>query len=178
MPMSYMRKVNLKNLDNCLVIFGGLALAGLFLVHTPFSAGVDVTIRYLAFPIFALVLFFAHASRKKNALHQWMRYFFALIMWPLLALLSWPYLLVINAVTADGSIRKVSGPVTEKFGAGSRSSAYVIKLLDLATGEQVNVPISQSEWKGVKVGAGYKFCYFNGRFGIPYYWRSAGPPVC
>ena len=67
MPMSYMRKVNLKNLDNCLVIFGGLALAGLSLVHTPFNAGVDITIRYLAFPIFALVLFVAYASPKKNA---------------------------------------------------------------------------------------------------------------
>jgi hypothetical protein len=177
--MRCMRPVKLKNLDTCFGIFACPAAATLLLVRTPFNAGFDLTIRYLAFPLLALVLFVAHASRKKNERHPWMRYFFALIIWPMLVVFSWPYLLVVNAAAADGSTLEVSGPVTEKFAAGSsRSKSYVIKLLDQATRDQVDVPISRSEWDIVKVGDGYKFCFFNGRFGVPYYWLLAGQPVC
>lgn len=166
-----------KNLDNAFGIFVVLSLLGLLLLKTEFNGGFSLALQYLAPPLFLLVMGAAHANRKKVQ-PSWLAYFFALVMWPLLVVFSWPLLLVANAAAADGSVLEFSGPVSNKFMAGTRSREHVVTLLDQATRNEVKISIPPDAWDAAKIGEVYKFCFFNGKFGVPYYWRFAGPPPC
>ncbi len=175
-----MSKIWTNKADSLLMLY---ALGGggfLFSIGTTFNGGVGLTVKYLAVPLAIVVISFAYIRGRylptKEKVKAWL--FLCFLLYPMILLFAWPYVLAFNALTATGETVAVTGTITRKSTAGAKSVAYVVSIRNPQTGQDSQVAVSKEDYESMSLGDSYQFCYYRGRFDIPFFWRFSGQPAC
>jgi hypothetical protein len=169
-----------KRLDTMLMLYMGISSIFLFTIGTTFNGGVGLTAKYLAAPLAIIVFAFTYVrsrglptKTKINAL-----LLFGVLIYPMILLFAWPYVLAFNALAATGETIAISGGISRKSTSGAKSTAYIVSIRNQQLDEDVQISVSKRDYDHMAIGDSYKFCYYQGRLGIPYFWRFLGQPQC
>ena len=175
-----MRKSAEKSQGYLLLAYMAGSGAFLFSIGTTFNGGFWLTVKYLALPLGIALAAFTYARSRALERHMklqvWL--FVMLMLFPIVVLMAWPYVLAANALVPSGAIVAVSGVITSKSASAGRSTFYVVTVRDPNSGNEDRIQISRAAYEVIAIGDSYKFCFYDGRFGIPFYWRLSGPPEC
>ena len=93
--------------------------AGFFLIATQsvFNGGLSFSVRILWFPLALLIFGFTWLNRRFFYAMQsrWKTWLAALAWYPVSLLLTWPYVMALNAATSTGDRMAYSGPIQRKW---------------------------------------------------------------
>ncbi len=86
--------------------------------------------------------------------------------------MSWPYLMIVNAVTGQGDKITYSGPVVKKWvGGNGRRDWYEIDVMDTNSAKVITIEVQRGQYDSFQPGDKFVVEYLRGGFGIPYRWR-------
>lgn len=151
------------------------------LIESVFNGGFDESVRWLWLPWLVLVI--GYLVRYRRWLRErfggetWKAIGTAAVMYPILVLMSWPYVMAVNAVRDVGLI-EYDGRVEKKWISEGRVREHMLEIRDSGTA-QATVPVGQDLYESAQVGQFAHCTYWQGAFGIPYRWRyGEAAPVC
>ena len=151
-----------------------VGLGFLLLIHSVFNGGFTFSARILWLPL-ALVIFgftaFFHRDFERITRNRWKAWMIAALFYPLSILISWPYVMAVNAFFPAGRTITFHGPVIRKWESSGRSKSYLIVILDQSSGEEVTLQTSEAKYRQVSEGDGIGETFSVGLFGIPFRWR-------
>ena len=161
--------------------FMTISFAFLMGIETTFNGGVFISAKYLCVPLAVGVIFFVNVNINRIRVHApwsnlkiWL--FSLLLFYPLILLMSWPYVLATNAILSSSEVVELGGIVNEKFiTTGKNGSSYHLKTTDVETLEKIELNVSKSEYQHIKEGDIYHHQFYKGAFGIPWHWRGNRP---
>lgn len=158
------------------------AMILLGLIETVFNGGFYFSLRILWLPL-AIVIFgvtaYCHKDlpRGRNGKGpRWFPWVMAAVLYPLTLLMSWPYVLLVNALLPSRGPVTYAGPVIEKPLSGGRTTTYLIVLDDFHTGEPITLAVSREAYDKIPLGMIVDQTFTIGGLGIPYNWRFARSP--
>ena len=160
-------------------------VASMLALDTQFNAGFESSPRSFGMLFFVvgvvlLVLFHRRIAEAFTS-GSILRLSLVVAAWGMIAYVSVPYAILVNALTAPGTTVLIEGPVAEKFidqGKGAERG-HIVVLFDAKTHDQARFLVSEANYNAVAIGATYSRCMYQGRFGIPFVWRfSKREPVC
>lgn len=151
-----------------------VGLGFLLLIHSVFNGGFTFSARILWLPL-ALVIFgftaFFHRDFEKINRNRWKAWMIAALFHPLSILMSWPYVMAVNAFFPSGRTITFHGPVIRKWESNGRSKSHLIVILDQSSGEEVTLRTSEAKYRQLSEGDGIGETFSVGLFGIPFRWR-------
>lgn len=162
----------------------GLYLLGsgvfLFSIGNTFNGGFELTVKYLALPLAIIFILFSYVrGRRLSGNEKFKAWLFnGLLIYPMILVMSWPYLLAFNAIAAGDKVVAITGAITDKTIAGTKSPAYVVSVTNPETGRISRIAVSQKDYERITIGDSYQFCFYVGRLGLPFFWKFSGQPAC
>lgn len=154
--------------------FGGAAFF-LLSIESTFNGGFGLTVRYGSLPLAILIFGYTYWYRQelaricRSGKMVWIR---ASLLYPVVLLLSWPYVLGVNAFTGSGETITFTGPVEEKWITKGRHTGYHIAIRDSKTQEEVRLNCSESRYQTLQIGDSVSESFEVGGLNIPYRWKS------
>jgi hypothetical protein len=152
-----------------------VAVGLLVAIETPFNDGFVESIMWSFLPI--LMLCAAFTRQYMNPLQILSRrsvaniWFWTFLMAGGLALISWPYALLVNATFGESQEVEIGGFVEDKLTSGKRSpSVLVIRSERLKQTVKLQVP--KARYDAIRVGERHTECFFVGSLGFYYRWRD------
>lgn len=149
-------------------------------IQTTFNGGVYLTMQYVPIPLALIIFGFTavktHREREPNLKRQ--AWFLAIIMYALAVLFSYPYLLALNSIGIQDETVEYAGPITDIHKSSSGKYPSTITIRDIYTNKHVELRVNRAQADQLFLGASYKFCFYRGRFDIPFVWRFSEPPKC
>ncbi|MGH8048038.1 MAG: hypothetical protein ACREKL_12420 [Chthoniobacterales bacterium] len=152
-------------------------LGGLFFliaIDSTYNGGFYFSASHLWLPLAALIFgytwwhrkYFVSVTKRKKS--PWIT---AAIVYPLVLLMSWPWLMALNAVTGTGAMVTYSGPIQGKWINHGKSRSYHFSILDDSSHEIIKLNCNASEYSRLSIGSIASRTFQLGGFGIPYRWR-------
>lgn len=143
------------------------------LIHSTFEAGFVLAVKVLWLPLG--ILFFAcgwWSLRKRypqggRPMKTWGA---TVGLYLVFLLLSWPYVLLVNALTASDETMQVRGKVVERHEEKGRHPSYVLIVKDIQTGEDIPLETDEKTYRQIGLGDEYAQKLRVGGFGIPFRW--------
>jgi hypothetical protein len=162
----------------CICLFYFYLTGGVFflvVIESTFNGGFYFSMRMLWLPVAILVFGFSWLNRRSFSDQMgssWKMWATVVALYGLILLMSWPYVMAINAATSSGEKIIYSGPIQQKWIAhDSRGKSYQIDLFDLSTSSAITLTISPREYALLSKGDIFKTEFIRGGFGVPYRWR-------
>ncbi|MFO6418600.1 hypothetical protein ACLBKS_00180 [Hylemonella sp. W303a] len=107
--------------------------------------------------------------------------FVAFVMAVVIAFMSWPYVLLINAAFGTQESIDVGGRVIAKHeirGKGNTVS-YILDMQPASLEGPLSMSVARETYRRVKVGEHHSRCFYRGGLGLAYRWRySDTQPYC
>lgn len=161
--------------------FMAISIAFFVGIETTFNGGFSVSAKYLSVPLAVGVILFVKININKikvyapwSDLNIWL--FSILLFYPLILLMSWPYVLATNALLSSDEVIELGGRVDEKFiTKGKNGSSYHLRTVDENTLDKAELNVSKGEYENIMEGDIYYHQFFKGAFGIPWHWRGTRP---
>jgi len=151
----------------------------MILIESVFNGGLKESVRWLWLPWLALVVGYVVRYRRWLAEcyrgKAWKAFGLAALIYPLLILMSWPYVMAANAAGDGGSI-EYAGRIEKKWISGGKTTSHLFDILS-ANAARTTVQVNEHVYETAQVGQHVHCSYRQGLFGIPYRWRygEAGP---
>ena len=158
-----------------------IGLAFLLGIKTTFNGGFSLAAKYLCIPLAVAIIFFVKTNIHKVRPHvQWSDFkiwlFSMLLVYPLIVLMSWPYVLAANALFSSRETVELGGLVDKKFiTSGKYGPSYHIRTTDLRTLDQAKLNVTEQEYRGIREGETYHQYFYEGAFGIAWHWSGQAP---
>lgn len=173
------RSFVIRHARSLLLVFALGSLVFLGIIDTPEDGKwVALAFEWLGLPVAVAVFAFTHVHRNEPVAGKpgrWRPWLLAILTYPMFLVLSWSYLLGLNAVLpATGSV-EYRGRIIEKHESHGRHSSYSIRLIDERTKESVTLAVSACDYPSLAEGQTYVECFETGRLGIPFHWRYGAP---
>jgi hypothetical protein len=154
---------------------GGAAVF-LLLIESVFNGGFAQSIKWLWLPLAVLIFGFTWLNRylfHANSGSSRQSWLFAFILYPVVLLLSWPYVMALNAATASGDTMTYRGPVVQKRIDHSRryGDSYQIELQDTRSTEIITLTVPPARYSSLSVGDVTTEEFLRGGLGILFRWR-------
>ena len=124
----------------------------------------------LALVIFGFTARFRRDFENINR-NRWKEWMVAALFYPLSILMSWPYVMAVNAFFPAGQTITFHGPVIRKWESNGRIKSYLIVILDQSRGEEVTLQTSEAKYRQLSEGDGIGETFSVGLLGIPFRWR-------
>lgn len=160
------------------LLLGAYLLGALFFlvaIESVFNGGFFFAISWLWLPLLVIVFGFTWWYRerlyrlaKNSKVRMWV---IAALMYPLVLLMSWPYMMALNAATATGARVVYKGPIVRKWVSKGKSTSYHIDIYDEATRMPVTLNCSSQRYDSLSEGQVISREFQLGGFGIPFGWR-------
>jgi hypothetical protein len=155
----------------------------LILVHGPFNEGFLVSMKWLWAPILILCVaftkFYFENIRNSTYMSKLKIWTTMLTVYASILFMSWPYVLLLNAVSTDRKTLDLGGVIIEKFVTGSKTNSYVVNTRNVHTNEEKKLQVTKEKYEHLQVGDVQKQCFFIGGLGLPFSWRfAAEQPSC
>ena len=179
-----MAKLLVKYETSLILLFLGGGIFFLIQIKTLEFYGFLEAIKWLAVPIALLVFGFTYKNFQylavRNGDKQTNPWWGALLYYLGLLVFSWPYVLAANAIAGNENLTIISGSIEQKVADKTRGGGlrYLIKIREEKSGILVTQEINEEKYHSVIEGENYSYCFYQGRFGIPYHWREDPPPNC
>jgi len=148
----------------------------LMTIESVFNGGFDFSVRILWIPIGILIAGFTWWCRhdfERILNSRWKAWVTAGLLYPIALLMSWPYVMALNALLPSNSSVTYEGPVTRKFISGGRRNSYQVVIRDRSTQKEVTLSTSESRYGELSPGNTIQETFSVGRLGIPFRWRHA-----
>ena len=160
-------------------MFGGLVC--LLLVESVFNGGFDFSTKILWLPLGLLIFGYTWVNRQffyiemRSVRKPWL---YAVMLYPMAILLSWLYMMLINAVTSSGDALVYRGPVEHKWvhhGGVRFGDSYEIDIRNADSSEVVTITVTPERYASISKGDVLAAEFKRGGFGIPFRWRFHKP---
>lgn len=145
----------------------GVSIVFLLRIESVFNGGFHDTVKALWLPVGLLVFGFTWLFGSR-----WQEWIIAAFLYPTLLLMSWPYVMVANALTSTGETVTYNGAITDMWITASRFPSYQIVFLDQETQEEVILPVSRLDYDELSLGDRVQSTFSVGGLGIPFRWRQ------
>ncbi len=155
-------------------IYIGISLFLLLRLESIFNGGFDYSVRILFVPLAVIIFGYTWINRKflysvnKKKVTTW---FVAILFYALTLLMTWPYVMAINAFTGNGEEIVYEGPIESKWISKGRRWSYHIEVRDNKTSEIVTLNCSKKFYNSVSEGSQISEHYYIGGLGFPYRWK-------
>ncbi len=157
---------------------GGLVF--LLLIDSTFNGGFFFSVKHLWLPLALLIFGYVWVNRgffraeMRSSIKPW---FIAALLYPTALLMSWPYLMAVNAATGHGETLTYQGPIERKWIQHGRNNfnSCMIDIKDTTSAEVVPLVVSPQSYASLLPGEMVSVSFRRGGLGIPYRWRSEGP---
>ncbi|RYD84392.1 MAG: hypothetical protein EOP84_05620 [Verrucomicrobiaceae bacterium] len=146
----------------------------LFAIESVFNGGFTFSLRILWAPWALLIVGFGgwnYDFLARETRSRWRPWLFAILTYPVVLLMSWPYVMALNAVTGSGTTVIYEGPIMEKRITGGRHPGHVVEILNKQSAELVTLRCSEARYHQLSEGDVFRETFFVGGFGIPYRWK-------
>jgi hypothetical protein len=160
------------------LFFAYILGAGFFLIaiESTFNGGFNFSVCVLWLPLALLVFGFTFLNRKflyAKVRSRWNVRGLAIVFYPILLLMTWPYVMALNAITGSGVCVTYTGAIQRKWVHHSPryGDSYEIDVLNTATSRTNTFTIPRDTYDQLRVGDIYVTKFLSGGFGIPYRWR-------
>jgi hypothetical protein len=161
------------------LFFAYLAGAMLFLVliDSIFNGGFFFSVKLLWLPLAVVIFGFTWVNRdllRSETGSSRKPWFIALLLYPVALLMSWPYMMALNAATARGGSLVYQGPIERKWihhGGRRFGDSCEIDIRDTHSSELITISVSSEKYASLSQGDTVTVEYMRGGFGIPYRWR-------
>jgi hypothetical protein len=146
----------------------------LFSIESVFNGGFWFAISHLWVPLLIVIFGYTWWYRirlyqiSRNKISVWAT---AIIFYPVAVILSWPYVMALNAVTGSNKEVTYRGPIQKKWMSQGRSTGYHIVVLDESSKELITLNCSNKVYDTLSEGQIFSKNFKVGGFGIPYRWR-------
>ena len=153
------------------------AMLFLILIDFIFNGGFFFSVKVLWLPVAVVIFGFTWVNRDflgaemRSGRKPW---FIAATLYPVALLMSWPYVIALNAATARGDTLVYKGPVERKWihhGSRRYGDTCEIDIRDKQSSEVITIPVSSEKYASLSEGETVTVEYMRGGFGIPYKWR-------
>lgn len=152
----------------------------LLLIESVFNGGLSFAVRILWLPLALLIFGFTWVNRqffydaKRSVVAPWL---IATLLYPVALLMSWPYMMALNAATAKGDSQIYAGPIVRKWihHAARSGDECEIDIRDRQSSQVITITVSPIYYTSHSVGDIATAEFMRGGFGIPYRWRSRQP---
>ena len=164
------------------LLFAYLVGGGFFLVaiESVFNGGFYFSVRILWLPLALLVFGFTWFNRHflyREMQSFWKTWATAVAAYLMFLVMTWPYVMAVNAATSNGEKMVYGGQIQRKWiGHGSRSRFYEIDVFDSSTSQVVTFDVSPEKYASLREGEIFTTGFIRGGFGIPYRWRFRSQP--
>ena len=153
------------------------ALLSLAVIESPGNSlndGFVSSIKLLALPVGVIVFtitYFSHNTLMVHPGKPWQPWLNAVLLYPMLLLLSPPYVMAINALSIKDTPIIYSGPILEKFVHSGKSRSLNIRMQDTHSGKNIELQLSCEEYSKVAEGDPYCVAFNQGLLNMPFRWR-------
>ena len=151
----------------------------LWLIESVWNGGFSFSAKILWLPLAVLIFGFTWANRRffrtamRSGFKPWLM---AALLYPIALLMSWPYVMALNAATARGDTVVYKGPIERKWIHSNRSrDTCEVDLRNTQSAEVITVSVSHQTYASLSVGEMAEVTFMRGGFGIPYQWRFHRP---
>lgn len=159
-----------------ILLFTYLGFAGFFLLRLEsiFNGGFHYSIQKLWFPLAIVIFSYTWINRKffysvnQNKIATWV---VAAIFYGLSLLMSWPYVMAINAVTGNGEKIRYEGPIVKKWISKGKHWSYHLDIRDKRTSKTVTLNCNKAFYHSINEGDDVVDTYIIGGLGFPYRWK-------
>jgi hypothetical protein len=140
-------------------------------------------LKWSAAPILLLSIAFTHRYMRRMTQFSirspasiWL---YTFLTAAILAFMSWPYALLINATIGQSASIEVGGRVQEKFVSKSRSTTFVLVTWSQQLNREIRLTVPEATYVATRPGDNYAECFYVGSLGFFYRWRySDSLPSC
>ena len=159
------------------------ALLSLAVIESPGNSlndGFVSSIKLLALPVGVIVFtitYFSHNTLMVHPGKPWQPWLNAVLLYPMLLLLSPPYVMAINALSIKDTPIIYSGPILEKFVHSGKSRSLNIRMQDTHSGKNIELQLSCEEYSKVAEGDPYCVAFNQGLLNMPFRWRYGSNPA-
>jgi hypothetical protein len=159
-------------------MLGGVVFV--LLIDSVFNGGFSFAMKILWLPLALLIFGFTYVNRQffyvetRSRRKPWL---LAALLYPLAILMSWPYVMALNAATSSGDTVTYGGPVERKWIHHSPrfGDTCEIDIRDTHSSEVVTVTVPPEKYGSISQGDIATVEFTRGGFGIPYRWRFHKP---
>jgi hypothetical protein len=152
------------------------ALLFLLLIDSVFNGGFDFSVKILWLPLALVIFGFTWVDRQFLYAQMGSRrapWINATLLYPIAILMSWPYMMALNAATSRGDTLNYTGPIERKWIQHSPRSGdtCMIDFRDRQSSQLVTIRVSSAYYGAHSEGEIASAQFLRGGFGIPYKWR-------
>ena len=147
----------------------------LILIQSTFNGGFWQSVTWLWLPLAILIFGFTWLNRHFFYAQTGSRrqpWFIAILLYPIVLLMTWPYVMALNAATASGDTTTFRGQVVRKWihHSARYGDSCELDLRDSNSGETVTLTVPQSRYDSLSVGDVTMEKFLRGGLGIPFRW--------
>jgi hypothetical protein len=160
-------------------VAGGMLF--LVLIDSVFNGGFSFSMKILWLPVALAIFGFTCLNREflraemGSSAKPWL---LAAMLYPIVLLMSWPYVMALNAATARGDTLVYNGRIERKWihhGSGRFGDTCEIDIRDTQSSEVVTIRVSPEKYASLSQDDIVTVAFTRGGFGIPYRWRFTEP---
>jgi hypothetical protein len=127
-----------------------------------------------------VIIFYENFQENgRSSVNQFL--FIAFVVAALMAHMSWPYVLLINAAFGTQESVDVGGKVIDKREIRGKGNTvnYVLEIQPASLEGTLSMSVARESYRVIKVGDHHSKCFYRGGWGLAYRWRySDTQPYC
>lgn len=159
-----------------ILFFTYIGLSAFFLMRLEsiFNGGFYYSVRILWLPLAIIIFGYTWLHRNffysvnRNKITTWA---LVIMLYGLSLLMTWPYVMAVNAFTGDGDEIVYEGPIEKKWISKGKRLTYHLVIRDQKTMEIVTLNCGKNFYNSVSEGNFITEHFYMGGLGFPYRWK-------